>query len=113
LLPLFIQIGLYLSALTDRPPWKTRFQSVSEENEQLREKAGSCEKSLREALRREEAIAARLDGMQKNVRSLADENQRLKSSQQHKWFLIGALVLLCGLLIGLMIGRKQRSRRFY
>lgn len=39
------------------------------------------------------------------------ENEILRSSQRNKWFLAGALVLLLGLLIGLMMGRRDKKRR--
>jgi SH3 domain protein len=99
--------------LVDRLPWKTQFQSITEQNNQLREQLVSCENKLQGALGREKNTDSEVHAMQTKVHRLADENQRLKSSQQHKWFAIGALVLLCGLLIGVVIGRRQRSRRFY
>jgi SH3 domain protein len=49
--------------------------------------------------------------MKKRVESLARENELLKSAQINKWFATGALVLLCGLMIGLVVGRQQRKRR--
>jgi SH3 domain protein len=42
---------------------------------------------------------------------LAAENENLRSSEQNRWFLSGALVLLCGLLIGGIAGRQQKKRR--
>ncbi len=39
---------------------------------------------------------------------LSKESDKLKSSERRIWFLAGALVLLCGLLIGMLIGRQQR-----
>lgn len=42
------------------------------------------------------------------------ENETMRTSQLTKWFLSGALVLLCGLLIGVLVGRQQNKRRpFY
>lgn len=52
-----------------------------------------------------------LETTQKEAQRLAEENERLRSSQRNKWFAIGALVLLCGLLIGLVIGRQQKKTR--
>ena len=54
---------------------------------------------------------AELETARNEVQRLTDENERLRSSQINRWFATGALVLLCGLLIGLMIGRQQRRRR--
>jgi SH3 domain protein len=39
------------------------------------------------------------------------ENEDLKSSEQNRWFLSGALVLLCGLLVGGILGRQQKKKR--
>ena len=57
------------------------------------------------------AAQAELETARKEVQRLTDQNERLRSSQMNRWFATGALVLLCGLLIGLMIGRQQRRRR--
>jgi SH3 domain protein len=99
--------------LIDRPPWKIQVRAIKEENTRFREKLASHKEKLEEVLRREKDASMRVKAMQKNIQRLTEENRRLKSSQQHKWFAIGALVLLFGLIIGLVIGRKQRSRRFY
>ncbi|MBN2568408.1 MAG: TIGR04211 family SH3 domain-containing protein [Deltaproteobacteria bacterium] len=39
-----------------------------------------------------------------------EENKLLQSSHRNKWFLAGALVLLLGLLIGLIMGRREKKR---
>jgi len=49
--------------------------------------------------------------LKKRFDELARENEALKSAQMNKWFATGALVLLCGLMIGLVIGRQQKKRR--
>jgi SH3 domain protein len=58
------------------------------------------------------ATQSELERARNEVQRLEDETKRLRSSQMNRWFATGALVLLCGLLIGLMIGRQQRRRRF-
>jgi len=52
-----------------------------------------------------------LETTQAEVERLTEEVNRLRSSQRNRWFLSGALVLLFGLIIGLLIGRQQRKRR--
>ncbi len=54
---------------------------------------------------------SKLESIQKEARELNAENKRLRSSQRNKWFATGALVLLCGLMIGLVFGRQQSKRR--
>jgi SH3 domain protein len=52
-----------------------------------------------------------LKGAQDELDKLSAENESLKSSEQNRWFMSGALVLLCGLLIGGIVGRQQKKRR--
>jgi SH3 domain protein len=52
--------------------------------------------------------AAKLD-----LEKLDKEVEQLRSSQMNRWFATGALVLLCGLLLGVMIGRQQKKRKSY
>ncbi len=58
-----------------------------------------------------QAMGEELERVRKRVEILNSENRRLSSSQRNRWFATGALVLLCGLLIGLLIGRQQKKRR--
>ena len=48
---------------------------------------------------------------QKKVASLTQELDRLKFTKRIQWFIAGALILLCGWLIGLTMGRYQKKRR--
>ena len=50
------------------------------------------------------------DKSEEKIDSLSRENEKLRVSERNKWFGIGALVLLSGLLIGLVMGRRQRRR---
>jgi SH3 domain protein len=56
-------------------------------------------------------MKAAFQSQKKRVEALAHENEVLKSAQINKWFATGALVLLCGLMIGVVVGRQQRKRR--
>ncbi|MBW1942038.1 MAG: TIGR04211 family SH3 domain-containing protein [Deltaproteobacteria bacterium] len=47
----------------------------------------------------------------KKIEGLTRENDTLKSSQTNRFFALGALVLLCGLMLGVVTGRQQRKRR--
>ncbi|MBW2609356.1 MAG: TIGR04211 family SH3 domain-containing protein [Deltaproteobacteria bacterium] len=51
--------------------------------------------------------------VQKDIQQLLKEKEELRSSQTRKWFAIGALVLLCGLIIGLLVGRQEKKRKSY
>ena len=56
-------------------------------------------------------IKAAYDNIKNRTDVLGRENEVLKSAQTNKWFATGALVLLCGLMIGVVIGRQQKKRR--
>lgn len=56
-------------------------------------------------------IKAAYDSIKNRTDFLSRENEVLKSAQVNKWFATGALVLLCGLMIGVVIGRQQKKRR--
>jgi SH3 domain protein len=58
-----------------------------------------------------EASEKSLSIAQSELTKVTAENRDLRSSQESKWFLSGALVLLCGLLIGGIAGRQQKKRR--
>ncbi|MBW2096410.1 MAG: TIGR04211 family SH3 domain-containing protein [Deltaproteobacteria bacterium] len=52
-----------------------------------------------------------LERNQKKLAALTSENDKLRSSERRRWFITGALVLLCGWIIGLVMGRTRRRRR--
>ena len=73
-----------------------------------------------ETLRRESADYLELKdayektrSAQKSIKKLTQENETLRNSQRSRWFATGALVLLCGLIIGVILGRQQKKRKLY
>jgi SH3 domain protein len=52
-----------------------------------------------------------LETAQADVQKLTEEVGKLRSSERTRWLLTGALVLLIGLIIGLVIGRQQKRHR--
>jgi SH3 domain protein len=58
-----------------------------------------------------EATEKDLKAAKSELSKLTAENEALRSSEQNRWFLSGAVVLLCGLLIGEIAGRQQKKRR--
>lgn len=98
-----------------RQPWEIQARSLKQENARLKEKLPRIEKEWEETLKRKAVgylkLKAAYEITQKTVQMLSEENENLRSSQINKWFAIGALVLLCGLMIGLMIGRQQKKHR--
>ena len=58
-----------------------------------------------------EAAKSTLETEQEHLKKLAKENASLRSSHNVRWFLAGALVFVSALLIGLVIGRREKKRR--
>lgn len=54
---------------------------------------------------------AALSSVQASNQALLQENENLKLSQNIKWFIVGAAVLVGGWWIGVITGRLQRKRR--
>jgi SH3 domain protein len=54
---------------------------------------------------------ATLAAARADLDTLRKEHEQLQSSQMNRWFATGALVLLCGLLLGVMVGRQQKTRK--
>jgi len=52
-----------------------------------------------------------LSSTQESVQALMQENENLRVSQKVRWFVTGALVLLAGWIIGLLMGRSNKKRR--
>lgn len=77
-----------------------------------------------EALKRDSAdylnLRARYERNKKKlskIKAEADrlrrENEHLKKSQAHRWFLMGAFVLFSGVILGLILGRRRRRPLYY
>lgn len=58
-----------------------------------------------------DSLRTTLSSAQETLEVLTRENEVLRLTHKIKWFLVGALVLLAGWLIGLSMGRMQRKRR--
>ncbi|MBN2059954.1 MAG: TIGR04211 family SH3 domain-containing protein [Deltaproteobacteria bacterium] len=47
------------------------------------------------------------------LNKLSSENEDLRSVNSQRWFVMGALVLLCGFLVGIVIGRREKKLKSY
>ena len=94
--------------LVTRLPWEVQATTLNEENIRLKEEIGKIRKQLSEAVLREQSLTTELRDNTEALGKLKDE--KFRSSYRTKWFATGALVLLCGLMIGLVIGRQQKRR---
>jgi SH3 domain protein len=57
------------------------------------------------------ATRSQLEITREKLQRVTEENQRLSASERNRGFVLGALVLFFGLLVGLVLGRGQRKRR--
>jgi len=55
---------------------------------------------------------ANLETAEADVTRLTDEITQLRSLKKRQWLLAGAVVVLIGLIIGMVIGRQQRKRSY-
>jgi len=99
--------------LITRLPWENQAKSLIEENDMLKEKLSRIEKEWDETLKRKIGDYSEMkefhDTTQETIQTLTKENESLRSSRRN--FIQGALVLFCGLIIGLIFGRQQKRRR--
>lgn len=103
-------------------------KTVTRERDQLKRQLGQTEASGRglqkdlDEVRRLSANVIQIDSQNKSLRqSLADsqadverlqaENQQLASRANREWFIIGALVVIVGMLIGLILPRIRWRRK--
>lgn len=103
-------------------------KSLSSENQQLSGELKKTQAALQDIKRRYEGLKkgasayltlkndyttmkSTLEDTQKKLAALTTENEKLRSSERRRWFITGALVLICGWIIGLVMGRTRRRRR--
>lgn len=93
---------------------KTKLEAATGSHESLRGDYESLKRESEGYLKLKEAhgiVQARVKRLEEEVKRLSEENKDLVSSQVNRWFAIGALVLLCGLMIGLIVGKQQKKQR--
>jgi SH3 domain protein len=94
--------------------FQSKLQQTTETLNELQIRFDSLKKESSEFLTLKEQYDTAQSTLQKadfTVQELTEENAALRSSQNTRWFLVGALVFVSALLIGLIIGRRERKRR--
>lgn len=81
-------------------------RTVKNEYDALKNEASS----FLDLKKRFDTTKADLERVQEDLAKITEENMQLRSSHRHRWFLTGALVLLFGLIIGLIMGRREKKR---
>ncbi|MBN2032152.1 MAG: TIGR04211 family SH3 domain-containing protein [Deltaproteobacteria bacterium] len=106
------------SAFNEARQEKTKLAFEFEKNSKLLEETTDRYESLKQGAdgylklkKIHELNEAALKAARADNERLRKEQEELRSSQLNQWFATGALVLLCGLLLGVMIGRQQKTRK--
>jgi SH3 domain protein len=82
--------------------------------EQLRRDYDSLKSGASEYLELKEQYSnmkAEFEANMKKLQDLSEENRVLRSMERTKWFATGAAVLICGLVVGLIFGRREKKKR--
>ncbi|MDY6855906.1 MAG: TIGR04211 family SH3 domain-containing protein [Thermodesulfobacteriota bacterium] len=58
-----------------------------------------------------ETAKSEFETAKEKVKNLTIENEKLRSSERNKWFAIGAIILLFGLIFGMVIGKREKKRK--
>jgi SH3 domain protein len=108
------------SALNEAQRQRGEFTSEVEKKTRLLEQTQANYETLKHGaegflkLRKiNEMNEAALKAARQELEKMRVEREQWRSSQMTQWFATGALVLLCGLLLGIMVGRQQKRRKSY
>lgn len=93
---------------------RDRAQELAATNQRLQGKVDSAQKGL-ELAEENERLSAQATELQGRIDQLEGRVARLSDRRQREWFLIGAGVLLAGILVGIIVTRipwRRRNRMF-
>lgn len=93
---------------------RNRAQELEASNQALEDKVDSAQKGL-ELAEENERLNAQATELQERIDQLEGQVTRLNDRSQREWFLIGAGVLLGGILLGIIVTRipwRRRNRMF-
>ena len=98
-----------------RLPWENQTKLLLQENAVLKKELARLKNKWDGTLKGETDKYVKLktvhESSQTTIQMLIKENENLRFSQKNGLFLLGALVLLCGLISGMIAGRQQKKRR--
>ena len=65
-------------------------------------------------LKEEQKYTKRLLETERQMKEmLVNENQKLRVSEKNNWLALGGLILLCGLMIGIAVGKTRKKSSFH
>ena len=93
---------------------ESRYGQLREEHESLSQELAQIRTTAANAIAIDEQnrhLQEQAVNLEKSLQIVQQENQSLDDNQQQSWFLLGALVLLGGIFLGLIIPRLSFHRR--
>jgi SH3 domain protein len=92
----------------------TEYQKINNELQNIKRDYEELKESSKDFLalkNSHESAVTSLEAVKKKNKVLEEENQNLHSNQRLKWFGTGAVVLLLGLVMGIVMGKKEKKRK--
>ena len=111
------QLQIQLANITkENEELSKKLEKISNDYQDLKERYETLKKDSSDFLslkERYEDTAKKLKKAESKIKKLEKENDLLKRSQAHRWFLMGAFVLFSGIILGLIMGRQKKRRSIY
>ena len=89
-------------------------KKLSEDNRKLTQQLAEIRRTASSAIvlnNENKSLKANLVEMERNLQALSQENETLKDRTARDWFMVGAGVVLLGMIIGLIIPRIRWRRK--
>lgn len=83
------------------------FSEIQSKYQKLKEEAAGYLKLKAEY----EAAQQKMQEAVTTSEKLAEENAAMKASQRNTWFLTGGAVMLAGLIVGIILGKREKRRK--
>jgi len=83
------------------------FSDIQKKYQKLKEEAAGYLKLKAEY----EAAKKKMQEAVTTAERLTEENAAMKASQRNTWFLTGGAVMLAGLIVGLILGKREKRRK--
>ncbi len=93
---------------------EARIQKLMEDNQRLQQELSAIRQTAANALaidHENKTLKERLVGLERSLQGLEQENARLKDRSARDWFLVGAGVLLLGMIIGLILPKLRLQKK--
>jgi SH3 domain protein len=97
--------------LITRAPWQRQTESLKKDNARLKEEIALFGSEVSKQKGHTRDVKEDYEATLQTVQTLTQKNESLRSSERNKWFVTGALALLCGLVMGRVMGKQRRTSK--